>query len=391
MPIHLGFTIWMEVEGSKLKEFKIEHDESRKTVTCWVPCQSGKVSFSFLPEIAGFSPGPPGKEFRIGLNPPDLPRQHHYALAFKMDGRRVELIRRKTISKDDLDLEPRYYEGQYEDGTGVLRPFQFAPLKHTGESVRHLRNDVNNRLWIDDDTYLESFKDGLGEIVVSIYTFEQLVRDRGHHADRSEAVKPLEGATVHERAKQRLASCIAFGQPRLSPGQSPLQEVDTRDPRKNKTYSGAERIGMVVFKYRDMDILIAEGIAPPRVTPQASSLAVQPPRVKALRRSKSRSTSREASSPSPVAPPVVKQENRDEGNPVESDEAESDDELRELKARAAALEELCNLKARIAELESKKRTRKEGSVPRGTKTNKKVKREHKSEHNFVPGEVIDLT
>ncbi|TEB33459.1 hypothetical protein FA13DRAFT_1730483 [Coprinellus micaceus] len=59
-----------------------------------------------------------------------------------MDGRRVELIRRKMVRMEDPDVEPRYYD----------RPFQFAPLKHT-----------------DDDSYLESFKDGLGDIIVSIY------------------------------------------------------------------------------------------------------------------------------------------------------------------------------------------------------------------------------
>jgi hypothetical protein len=63
---------------------------------------------------------------------------------------------------------------------------------------------------IDDDSYLESFKDGLGDIIVSIYTFETLVRDRGGHSDRSEAKKPLEGAVIHETAKKRLASCIAY-------------------------------------------------------------------------------------------------------------------------------------------------------------------------------------
>jgi hypothetical protein len=110
MPTHLGFTVWMEVDGTKLEEYKIEQDESNSTVTCWVPCQSGKVRRIGSLDTFGNSWSSSGKEFRIGLQAPDPPRERNYTLAFKMDGRRVELIRRKMVRMEDPDVEPRYYE-----------------------------------------------------------------------------------------------------------------------------------------------------------------------------------------------------------------------------------------------------------------------------------------
>ena len=56
MPDIAGASVWLEIDGVRLEEFGVERDEGKKTVTCWVPCKTGKVraynfGSSFLAEL----------------------------------------------------------------------------------------------------------------------------------------------------------------------------------------------------------------------------------------------------------------------------------------------------------------------------------------------------
>lgn len=49
MPQIGGLEVWIEMEGARLEEFGVERDDTSNTVTCWIPCQEGKVRQPNLP------------------------------------------------------------------------------------------------------------------------------------------------------------------------------------------------------------------------------------------------------------------------------------------------------------------------------------------------------
>lgn len=169
-----------------------------------------------------------------------------------MDGKRIEGIGKKTIRMSNPEGGlgcPRYYEGQYDlEGDGRLRPFQFARLVRT-----------------DDDGVPEEAQPGLGDLVVSIYTYEDITEGKWdvaiRRAYKETLSKPLEGAVVHERTKRKMESCIKFGEPRDTAAAPVLGQENPLDGNEKMGYTNARKIGDVVFKYRSMDILLAEGIA----------------------------------------------------------------------------------------------------------------------------------
>ena len=41
MPKFAGMEVWIEMEGTRLEEYKVEEEGDR--IECWVPCEAGKV------------------------------------------------------------------------------------------------------------------------------------------------------------------------------------------------------------------------------------------------------------------------------------------------------------------------------------------------------------
>ncbi|KAJ3545782.1 hypothetical protein NMY22_g2304 [Coprinellus aureogranulatus] len=231
----------------------------------------------------------------------------------------------------------------------------------------------------DDDSHVGDAS-SLGELSVTINAFEQwktVKRKQGKGIPKSD-LSNLDDTVVNEMAKKSLTNCVQLGELR------PLNREREAPSMKNKSKKRAMRdvdipanpvvAGIVVFKYRRMDVLIADGIAPrPAAVPGASS----------SRGSAETRDRTNAPSGGNVAGTPVKQEPLDLTSDNEQD---SDEELERLRARASALQELCEVNARIEALESKKRAR-EGEP---SQTSKRVKKEPKISP-FVPGVVIDLT
>ncbi|KAF6755380.1 hypothetical protein DFP72DRAFT_1045520 [Ephemerocybe angulata] len=358
MPKCSGWDIWLEIEGKKLEEYgskqeKLE-DERAPSVTCWVPCEAGK-------------------EFRFGVAPPPKPLKSNHLLCFTVDGHElVDIDHRDFDEGEDYGPNPTLYEGQ-EDDEG-FRPFMFANLTLTS-----------------DDDFIDTGMGQLGELLVHIYKYKSIVykkckpkkRVRSSAASRSGPLPKLElEGVVHEKTnKGTIKNCVKFGELKPRAGltansgarQASSSSVGTSKPEIKKytsKYTYQKLVGIVNFKYRSIDILRAEGIAP-RLPPV--TLSPSPKRPLPAPNSDHRAPTLQAASKL--------------SNGISDNEDEDDDELRALQARLAILEELSEVKAQIAAKLSKKRKRdSKGKVDEPRRVKKEVKIEH-----FLPGEVIDLT
>ena len=60
MPELLGFDVWVEMERVKLQEYKAETSNNGTEVSCWIPCEAGKVRVARSarlkrPSLGGFA------------------------------------------------------------------------------------------------------------------------------------------------------------------------------------------------------------------------------------------------------------------------------------------------------------------------------------------------
>jgi hypothetical protein len=148
MPQIGGLEVWVEMEGARLEEFGIERDDTSNTVTCWIPCQEGKVRNANLPRtqlwLKHF------KAFRLGMVP-QSPRVHNYTISLDFDGTRLDGVPHRLIPKDVecSFLKPHYIEGLRD--TSKTCSFQFGQVKLTGTrshlrpSSRQLRVELHRR------------------------------------------------------------------------------------------------------------------------------------------------------------------------------------------------------------------------------------------------------
>ncbi|KAH7907675.1 hypothetical protein BJ138DRAFT_456695 [Hygrophoropsis aurantiaca] len=118
------------------------------------------------------------------------------------------------------------------------RPFMFSNLQQT-----------------DDDAYLGSAPRELGEIVLAIWP----VRIVGVAASTADPAPKQ--PVVHERAKKAYSHCVAFGDEVALP----LSRV------LSTARMGAAPFATFVFRYRPLERLIADGIAPPPPRPNKRS------------------------------------------------------------------------------------------------------------------------
>ena len=51
MPKLLGFDVWVEMEGTKLQEYNTEANGNGTEISCWIPCEAGKVSLFDSAEV----------------------------------------------------------------------------------------------------------------------------------------------------------------------------------------------------------------------------------------------------------------------------------------------------------------------------------------------------
>ncbi|KAJ7661651.1 hypothetical protein B0H17DRAFT_1212207 [Mycena rosella] len=198
-----GFSAWIEIDGILAAEYSLEFYEPERTITCWIPSQVGKT-FSVCWRNTGMNTTTAGHVFMDG----------------KDCGGRV-LYGPSTICAIHTGVT---------DGTSV-RQFTFAPLAVT-----------------DDDAFLGHSagqeKLGLIEVVIcpiQVIGFVPVV-----------PTAPILDIKIHERSKTAVTHQIKLAEPRLLA--MPQVAVSHR-------FIGPP-IVTFAFKYRPLDILQANGIAP---------------------------------------------------------------------------------------------------------------------------------
>ncbi|KAJ6629481.1 hypothetical protein B0H10DRAFT_1987367 [Mycena sp. CBHHK59/15] len=287
------FSAWITIDGVEAPEYDVETSQDEKTVTCWIASELGK-KFSVCWRNTSY--------------------RHDTSGGIKMDGNPCGglVVYGRTVPKNAKK------EGVVDRLT--VRPFVFSSLTLT-----------------DDDTFLggATQHQDLGVIELAITPIHIV----GQGAAASN--KSLASLKVHERSKKAVTQQITLA--KAEPLSAPQSFVSSKR-------AGPDLVKFV-FKYRPLDILQANGIAPQ------------------LKRNAS-----------PTRPPTPDSDGGEEEAKV----------LRE----TAALDAKRARTDKTVKKETKPRVKREsgaGDVIDLTDTppSKRVKREEKLP--FVSGEIIDLT
>ncbi|KAJ7195648.1 hypothetical protein GGX14DRAFT_474616 [Mycena pura] len=275
------FSAWISVDGVALTEFATEYSPDRKEASCWIPSEQDKQF------CVHFENDKPSRSIRLS--------GRTFVDGIGCGGRPLLINRSGNVSSGSRD--------SVSTSEYTRRPLVFGKQTLT-----------------DDDAYLNTpISPDFGSIKVTLSQMEdanlRMSGWRKHH----------ESPPLHERSKKALGHSIKFG-------------AEVKSHRNLKTpYMPIKNFVNFTFKYRPIELLRAEGIAPPE---QAQA---------------------RAASSSEILDLTLDTD----------DEGDTAAELERLEARVLALKE------------RSKRT--EPSHPR-------IKREMKTEESsFKAGEIIDLT
>ncbi|KAJ7761011.1 hypothetical protein B0H16DRAFT_557321 [Mycena metata] len=211
--LQLGnFSAWISIDGKAATEYDVEISDDKKTATCWIASELGKrfsvhwVNSSYRGDTSGH---------------------------VKMDGNSCggKIIFGRTLPTTAV-------KDGVPDGPYAVKPFVFSSLSLT-----------------DDDAYLgggpgtSNQLQDLGLIELSIIPV-RVSASRQHAA--ANPARDLSALKVHERSKKAVTQQVTLGQ---SEGLArPLSFSHT-------TRAGPDLVTFR-FKYRPLDILRANGIAP---------------------------------------------------------------------------------------------------------------------------------
>ncbi|KAF8199956.1 hypothetical protein K438DRAFT_1822913 [Mycena galopus ATCC 62051] len=198
------FSAWISIEGVEAPEYNVEVAENQLEVTCWIPSEVNK---KFTVHWTNNSvPGLTGGGVQV-------------------DGHRCGF---EAIASETRPLT-LFMDGIAETSTKT-RPFVFAPLELT-----------------DDDTYLESVTHpNLGLIKLEIWRV-----DIGGGIAPSTIAAPS-AQKVHERSKKGMNQQIQFG--------DAIEHAQVQSAQIRRV--GHAPLVSFSFKYRQLDLLRANGIAP---------------------------------------------------------------------------------------------------------------------------------
>ncbi|KAF7357834.1 hypothetical protein MVEN_00829500 [Mycena venus] len=288
------FSAWVTIDDKEAAEYDVETSEDERIVTCWIASELGK-------------------KFSICWRNSSLPRD--VAGYVKVDGNACG----GKVSYHRTDLGRTHPKSGVTDGT-TLKPFVFSSLELS-----------------DDDALLgtSSFQDlGLIELAIKPVHVMGLT---------DLPIYSLSDLKVHERLKKAVTQQIALAEP----------EALKQPVRCVKVLPTGPEFVKFHFKYRPIDVLRANGIAPSS-PPLKRKASAEPPR---------------AQTP------------------------EDSEKLADLEKVKVLREELRALEAKVHRRERKPRIKNEVGAaidltPERSR-NKRVKLEPRQ--SFFPGEVIDLT
>jgi len=300
------------IENKEIPHYGIDVDPAKKEVSCWIPSEAGKA-FSVV-----------WLDFDV-----DYPS----AGVLYLDGHVVT-----SLSRNTNNAKPAVFQhGRVSES--LHAPFLFSSLVVT-----------------DDDTYLDaSPSPSLGEIKLDI--FRTTVPEKVAKLQPPVNARLPHLQKVHERSKKAIAHRVNYG------AEIPVSCAGVSSKR-------VERLVTFTFKYRPLDMLRANDIAPQIIEPQVHA----PDTVT--------SSTSETSSGKGKQFKVKKEV-------VSRLETDDEDSIRE-KALLAELQR-CQAEAERcqAEVERIRKGRRQLNDSELERPKKKVKKEEKP--FFTPGEIIDLT
>ncbi|RDB28684.1 hypothetical protein Hypma_014843 [Hypsizygus marmoreus] len=279
------FEAHINVDGVALPEYSCQTDKDGEKVSCWIPSEAGKS----------------------------------FTVSWKtLVGKPYEISGKVNIDGNSL-------------GGRIQYPNATMTVEHTGASI----SSTTERPFIfsslnttDDDTYLNNTTTmSIGDITIA---FWEIVTGEETYA----IPITLSNEKVHERSKKAMAHRVELG------------ELKERSSRKTVMATNVRVLSTFVFKYRSIDILRAEGIAPPD--------------------------------------PAAQKRKADDIDGKDDDDEEEEEEEPGNGNEEADQAELKALLEKVNAIQSKLAKK----APK-VKGNKRVKTESYSA--FVPGEVIDLT
>ncbi|KIJ60389.1 hypothetical protein HYDPIDRAFT_32354 [Hydnomerulius pinastri MD-312] len=206
------FRAGIRVDGEFLQAYDVEMLPEENKVTCWVASEAGK-NFSVVWQDLNFT------------------RHFNLLGELKVDGTWAggklfkPLLPNQPVSSTLISAELKFVN----TSPTTARPLAFSKLQTT-----------------DEDQYLKSAPSGLGEITLTI----RLVAVLG--VGLQQGIGSILNTKVHERSKKAFSHCIGFGDETTVPVQHAVQV----QPLTQKPFV------TFVFKYRPLDRLMADGIAP---------------------------------------------------------------------------------------------------------------------------------
>ncbi|PPQ92582.1 hypothetical protein CVT25_007274 [Psilocybe cyanescens] len=219
MPNINNFSAWVQVDGQPLPEYQIAFSVSEvgTQATCWIPSESGK-------------------EFQICYK--DAARTISTGTKVSVDGVRctAKISRAKHLT--DKSNGTIVHRGMTISENSV-RPFIF--------SVCHLVEDEADLLRVN--------LSALGEIKIEVSEVD--VGPPTHRRIQSKLPK----LSVHERTHKGITHGTQLG-----------NEIVTRINKLPRKTTSLRPLVSFVFKYRPIDILIADGVAPPAARNRQSAL-----------------------------------------------------------------------------------------------------------------------
>ncbi|KAJ7680830.1 hypothetical protein DFH06DRAFT_1315563 [Mycena polygramma] len=317
MPQFEDFNAWITIDGEPAEEYDVETSEDQKTVTCWIASQLGKTMFFKLTDSFR-------QKFSVNCRVPSLPSD--IAGVVTMDGIKCGSAVLRAGSHDRVLVKRGL-----SDGT-IVKPFMFSSIQVTGK-FHH------------DDTFLSDSPQEFGCIELFLCPVDIA-------GTTVFALPPLAQATIHERSKKAVTQQITTAETEL---------VRMPGGVLNLMRAGPNFVTFC-FKYRPLDVLRANGIAP-----------------------------------SPRTPPQLKRKASADPEPPRAQTPDDSEDLADLQEAEALREKLKALEAKLNKREKKPRVKNEGGggvidltrdFDRGARS-KRVKSE--GGKPFIPGEVIDLT
>ncbi|KAF7305834.1 hypothetical protein HMN09_00737400 [Mycena chlorophos] len=286
-----GFSGWISIDDNPVTEYAIEVDEARKTASCWIPSEVGKT---FSVQWNNLSYNGTDTSARVSIDGTRC-------------GRVVQRLERQHIPG------AMYGVKQFEGGAKV-RPFTFSTLATTDD-------DDALRLLLPD-----SISEHLGVIELSFIPIHvgEVVMDPS-----SARVKKyrLPDVVVHERSKKAVTQRVSLGNAAAAEV-LPTAEVHELGPA----------VVTFRFKYRPLDVLQANGIAP-IPTSSSSRLGATGKRKASDEPSANPSTAKRGKTVTSIKSEFDETAGSDDSKAKARDGvAAEDEEIRALKERLATLE-----------------------------------------------------